>query len=94
MLFSSPRLLSLPLTTSSFNARLIRGNCKLKGIAIIGAVCPPVTVSLYWKARYSGTVADMETVDTHARLTELRKLMKERKLDIYSELSSGDSTAL
>lgn len=87
MLFFSSRLLSLPSTTSSFSATLIRGNRKIKGIAIFGAVSPPATVSLSWKARYSGAIADMETVDTRARLSELRKLMKERKLDIYSEAS-------
>ncbi|PSR94591.1 putative Xaa-Pro aminopeptidase P [Coniella lustricola] len=34
-------------------------------------------------AKYSTLAADMETVDTSSRLSELRKLMKERNIDIY-----------
>lgn len=83
MLVSSPRFFLSPFTTSSFSARLIRGNHKVRGIA--GP--PTLTLSLSRKADYSSSVAEMETVNTGARLSALRKLMKERKLDVYGEPS-------
>lgn len=35
------------------------------------------------KARYSSAAIKMETVDTSSRISELRKLMKERNIDVY-----------
>jgi hypothetical protein len=34
-------------------------------------------------AKYTTLVVDMETVDTSNRLSELRRLMKERNIDVY-----------
>ena len=36
----------------------------------------------------TSTIPAMETVDTSSRLTELRALMKERKVDVYSKKRS------
>lgn len=39
--------------------------------------------------RFRSTIPlDMEKVDTASRLTELRKLMSERKVDVYSKLAN------
>lgn len=95
MLSSCPRLFFVPSTTSSVSARLLRGAHKIRTIVVHGAVSRPVTLpvtlSRTWKAAYSCAAADMETVDTSARLSELRRLMKDHELDIYGEPSPCQS---
>lgn len=68
-------------SSSSSRASLVKHKL-ISGFITSGFV--PVTASLSCKTQYSSTAkADMETVDSSSRLSELRKLMKERNIDIY-----------
>lgn len=57
-------------------------------VAVTSDLISSVAASLSWKARYSHAASEMETVDTSSRLSELRKLMRERNIDIYGQRSS------
>lgn len=70
---------SIFATASQVNRRLRR---------VIPSGLAHVTASHSWKITYSTastaiSAADMETVDSSNRLAELRKLMRERDIDIY-----------
>lgn len=58
---------------------------KKGSIAVTRHLISPVATSLSRHARYIHAAPKMETVDTSSRLSELRKLMKERNLDIYGQ---------
>lgn len=75
------------------------------GIAFASVLIGPVTASLSWKARYSqvqghghghgrAATSEMETVDTSSRLSELRKLMRDRNIDIYGPSSPNSPHAV
>lgn len=65
-----------------FNVKASRVAQRLGGSRItIGLVSSHTQFSS--KAKHTTLVADMETVDTSGRLSELRRLMKERNIDIY-----------
>lgn len=69
--------------SSSFATRFAQPTTDPCGFTTSGLI--HVTASHFWTATYStvASAADMETVDTSSRLTELRKLMRERNIDIY-----------
>lgn len=49
--------------------------------------CRPAKQNLWIRIRYSSSrsaAANMETVDTSARLAQLRQLMAKHKVDVYS----------
>lgn len=73
MLLFSARL---PLAASSRASSYLSSFRHRLAIAALFLVC---------RARcYTHRAADMDTVDTSTRLSELRRLMKERNIDVYS----------
>lgn len=81
----SQRLFATTCKASSNSPRLSQVKQRVGGFIAFGFV--PVTTSLFWKTTYSSATAEMETVDSSSRLSELRKLMKERNIDIYGSSS-------
>lgn len=67
----------------SLFARASQVNHRLRGLTSSCLVY--VTTPRPWNTTYctSSASADMETVDTSSRLQELRKLMRERNIDVY-----------
>lgn len=90
MLLSSPRLFFAPFTAKSVAFQLQPAAHKFKGF-ISRSRFHPGTVSLFPKVSYSSSsvATEMETVDTSSQLSELRRLMRERKLDIYSQSTNS-----
>lgn len=86
MLLSSPRLLFAPFKVKPVAAQLQPAFHKVRGV-IFHSRFPSAPVFLSQKACFgsSSVDAEMETVDTGYQLSELRRLMRERNLDIYSQ---------
>lgn len=86
MLLSSPRLLFAASKVKPVAAQLQPAVQKVRGV-FFHSRFPSVSLSLSWKACFSSSSieTEMETVDTSYQLSELRRLMTERKLDIYSQ---------
>lgn len=86
MLLSSPRLFSAACKVKPVAAQLQPAFNKVRGVLFLSRF-PSASLSPSWKVRFSSSSvhADMETVDTSYQLSELRRLMRERKLDIYSQ---------
>lgn len=85
MLLSSPRLLFAPFKVKPVAAQLQPAINKVRGV-IFYSRFPSAPIFQPRKAFFSSSFVDteMETVDTGYQLSELRRLMRERKLDIYS----------
>lgn len=85
MLFPSPRLFFATLKVKPVAAQLQPAIHKARGV-LFHSRFPSAPLSPSWKACFSSSAVDteMETVDTNYQLSELRRLMRERKLDIYS----------
>lgn len=85
MLLSSPRLLFAPFKVKPVAAQLQPAIHKVRGV-IFYSRFPSAPIFQTRKAFFSSSSVDteMETVDTGYQLSELRRLMRERKLDIYS----------
>lgn len=86
MLLSSPRLFFAASKGKPVAAQLQPAFHKLRGV-FVHSRFPSASPSISWKAYFSSSSVDteMETVDTSYQLSELRRLMRERKLDIYSQ---------
>ena len=86
MLLSSPRLFFAAPSIKSVAAQLQPAVNKARGV-FFHSRFPPASPSRSWKVCFSSSSVntDMETVDTGYQLSELRRLMRERKLDIYSQ---------
>lgn len=85
MLLSSPRLLFAPFKVKPVAAQLQPAIHRVRGV-IFYSRFPSAPISPTQRACFSSSSVDteMETVDTSYQLSELRRLMRERKLDIYS----------
>lgn len=85
MLLSSPRLFFAPLKVKPVFAQLQPAIHKVRGVRFHSRfTSAPVSLSRKVCFSSSSINTDMETVDTGYQLSELRRLMRERKLDIYS----------
>lgn len=80
--------------TQPFGLSPSQVHCRSRGVAVASHLISPVATSLSWKAGYSHAASEMETVDTSTRLAELRKLMKERNIDIYGQRSPFTSSVV
>lgn len=84
MFFISCRLLFAPTFGTSPLISALSQTTRTARIAPARLSFAKVTAFLNCKASYTQKAVDMETVDTASRLSELRKLMKERNIDVYS----------
>lgn len=86
MLLSSPRLFTAACKVKPVAAQLQPALNKFRGVLFFPR-SPSASLSPSWKVRFSSSSVhtEMETVDTSYQLSELRRLMRERKLDIYSQ---------
>jgi hypothetical protein len=85
MLLSSPRLFFAVYKVKPIAAKLQPVLHRVRGVfshSRFPSTSPSIHSKVYFSSCSIGT--DMETVDTSYRLSELRRLMRERKLDIYS----------
>lgn len=85
MLLTSPRLFFAPFKVKPVSAQLQPAIHKVRGV-LFHPRFTSAPVSLSRKVCFSSSSinTDMETVDTSYQLSELRRLMRDRKLDIYS----------
>lgn len=85
MLLCSPRLFFAPFKVKPVAAQLQPTIHKARGVLFHSRFsCAPVSLSQKACVSSSSINTQMETVDTSYQLSELRRLMRERKLDIYS----------
>lgn len=81
LLFSGRFLLAASSRTSPPTSAFSHATQPARIVTTRLAIAAP---SFVCRASYSQRPSDMETVDTSSRLSELRKLMKERNIDVYS----------
>lgn len=85
MLLSPPRLFLALSKAKPVAAQLHPAIHKFRGVLFAPRLSPaPASLSQKYCFSSSSSDTEMETVDTNYQLSELRRLMRERKLDVYS----------